>query len=61
LAAFAERFGDEFVRIESIAEVEKVSLRVLDLKEPSVRSAVLAFEGGKVTALYQSEASRPYP
>jgi type III restriction enzyme len=60
LAAFAERFGDRFVRIESVAKVEDGSLRVLDLGDPAVRAAVLAFPGGKVTALYQSEHSRPY-
>ncbi len=50
-----------FVRIESIARVDDGSLHVLDLMDPDVRSAVLAFEGGKVTALYESEHSRPYP
>ncbi len=60
LAAFAERFGDRFVRIESVAKVEDGSLRVLDLGDPAVRAEVRAFEGGKVTALYQSEHSRPY-
>lgn len=61
LAAFAEGFGDRFVRIESVAKVEDGSLRVLDLGDPAVRADVLAFQGGKVTALYQSEHSRPYP
>lgn len=60
LAAFAEQFGDRFVRIESVAKVEDGSLRVLDLADPAVRAAVQAFQGGKVTGLYQSEASRPY-
>jgi type III restriction enzyme len=60
LAAFAERFGGRFVRIESVAKVEDGSLRVLDLGDPAVRADVLAFQGGKVTALYQSEHSRPY-
>jgi type III restriction enzyme len=60
LAAFAELFGDRFVRIESVAKVEDGSLRVLDLGDPSVRADLLAFQGGKVTALYQSEHSRPY-
>ena len=60
LALFAERFGDVFVRIESVAKVEDGSLRVLDLGDPAVRAEVLAFQGGKVTALYQSEHSRPY-
>jgi type III restriction enzyme len=60
LAAFAERFGDRFVRIESVAKVEDGSLRLLDLADPAVRAEVLAFQGGKVTALYQSEHSRLY-
>jgi type III restriction enzyme len=61
LATFAERFGDRFVRIESVAKVEDGSLRVLDLADPAVRAEVLAFQGATVTALYQSERSRPYP
>lgn len=61
LAAFAEQFGDRFVRIESVAKVEDGSLRVLDLGDPAVRTDVLAFQGAKVTALYQTEHSRPYP
>jgi hypothetical protein len=61
LAGFAERFGDRFVRIESVAQASDGSLRVLDLGDPAVRAAVAAFEGGKVTALYESEHARPYP
>ena len=61
LAAFAEQFGDRFIRIESVARADDGSLRVLDLADPSARAEVLAFEGGKVTALYDSEHSRPYP
>ncbi len=60
LASFAERFGDRFMRIESVAKVEDGSLRVLDLADPAVRADVVAFPGGKVTALYQSARSRPY-
>jgi len=61
LAEFGERFSDQFVRIESVAKVEDGTLRVLDLVDPAVRAGVLAFQGGKVTALYQSEHSRSYP
>jgi superfamily II DNA or RNA helicase len=60
LAVFAERFGDQFVRIESVAKVEDGTLRVLDLGDPAVRAEVVAFQGGKVTTLYQSGHSRPY-
>jgi hypothetical protein len=61
LADFAERFADRFVRIESVAQADDGSLRVLDLGDPRVRTAVAAFEGGKVTALYDADQSRPYP
>jgi hypothetical protein len=61
LAAFADLHGHSFVRIESIAKAGDGSLRVLDLSMPAVRAEVLAFSGGKVTALYESDAARPYP
>jgi type III restriction enzyme len=60
LSEFADLFADQFVRIESVAKVDDGSLRVLDLADPTVRTAVLAFQGAKVTALYLSEQSRPY-
>jgi hypothetical protein len=60
LASFADRYGDRFVRVESIAKVADGGLRVLDLGDPAVRAEVLAFAGGKVTALYESDSSRPY-
>lgn len=60
LAAFAERFNDRFIRVESVAQVDDGTLRVLDLIDAAVRAEILAFQGGKVTALYQSEHSRPY-
>jgi hypothetical protein len=61
LADFAERHDGDFLRIDSIAKVDDGSLSVLDLTDAEVRDAVRAFEGGKVSALYQSERSRPYP
>lgn len=60
LAAFAQAHGDQFVRIESIAKADG-GLRVLDLTDADVRSAVLAFEGAKVSTLYESDIARPYP
>lgn len=61
LADFAERFNDRLVRVESVAQGDGRALRVLDLADPDVRAAVNAFDGAKVTALYQSDAARPYP
>lgn len=58
-ASLAAEFAERFARIESIARVDQ-GLRVLDQREKAVRSAVLAFEGGKVSALFESEAARPY-
>jgi hypothetical protein len=60
LADFAEGYGDRFVRIESVAKVDDGSLRVLDLQDAAVRAEVLAFEGAKVSALYESAVARPY-
>lgn len=60
LADFAEAHGDQFVRIVSIAKGTDGSLRVLDLLEPHVRNAVRAFDGAKVTAVYDSAAAVPY-
>lgn len=61
LATFADLFADQFVRIESVAKVDDGTLRVLDLLDSAVRAEVVAFQGGKVTGLYQSAHSRPYP
>jgi hypothetical protein len=60
LADFAEAHGDRFVRIVSIAKGTDGSLRVLDLLESHVRSAVRDFGGAKVTALYDSAAAVPF-
>jgi len=46
--------------VKWLLAIPHFSLRVLDLADPSVRAEVLAFQGGKVTALDQSEHSRPY-
>jgi type III restriction enzyme len=60
LADFAETHGDRFIRIVSIAKGGDGWLRVLDLLEPDVRTAVRDFGGAKVTALYDSAAAVPY-
>ncbi len=59
LAGYAGQYGDEFLRIESVAKVGG-ALRTLDLQNSDVRAAVRAFEGGKVTALYESDTARDY-
>jgi len=60
LANFAERFGDRFVRIESVAKGGNGVLRSLDFLNKDVRDSVRAFEGGKVTALYESGVAADY-
>lgn len=60
LADYAESFGEHFVRIESIAKVHDGRLRVLDLLDAEVRAGIRGFEGGKVTALYESALARDY-
>ena len=60
LADFAEDYGGQFLRIESIAKVSDGSLRSLELQDSKVRNAIREFEGGKVSALYTSDVSAPY-
>ncbi len=60
LADFAESHGDRFIRIVSIAKGSDGSLRVLDLLEPHVRQGVRAFDGARVTALYDSGLATPF-
>jgi type III restriction enzyme len=60
LADFADAYGHHFLRIQSVAKVADGTLRILDLLDAKVRSAVRAFEGGKVSPLYQSENSTKY-
>lgn len=57
LAQFAEAYGDEFHRIESVTKVEGL-LRVLDLQKPAVRSALAAGSGAR--ALYESDLADDY-
>lgn len=57
LAAFAEHFGGDFRRIESVAETDG-TLRVLDLTKPRVREAIRNAQSAK--ALYLSELASDY-
>lgn len=57
LAHFADRYGAEFHRIESIAEIGG-TLKVLDMTKHSVRQAVLA--ATDAAALYTSPAAADY-
>jgi type III restriction enzyme len=60
LATFADDFGERFLRIQSVAKASDGTLRSLDLLDTKVRKSVRGFEGGKVSALYESEYSMPY-
>lgn len=57
LADFAERFANDFRRIESVAETGGV-LRVLDVTKPRVREAIRNAQSAK--ALYESELACDY-
>ena len=60
LADFAERYGDRFLRIDSVAKAADGTLRSLDLRDSEIRRAVRSFEGGKISAVYSSEHATPY-
>jgi superfamily II DNA or RNA helicase len=57
LAVYADTHGAHFQRIDAVAKTNDV-LRVLDMKEPSVRRAVA--EATDATALYQSPTAADY-
>jgi type III restriction enzyme len=59
LARFAEQFGDQFVRIESIAELDG-TMRLLDIQQTAVRKAILDFTGSDVTGLFTSNVAEDY-
>ena len=58
LAEFAATHGESFHRIESVAEMDDGTLRVLDLTDPSIRQAVA--EAGDAQALYLGAAGDDY-
>ncbi len=60
LVEFADKYGERFLRIQSVAEAADGSLRCLDLLDANVRKVVGSFEGGKVSALFESEYAMPY-
>ena len=58
LAEFAEKHGESFHRIESVARLAGDALRVMDFMEPSVWEAVA--EAQDAEALYRSDADADY-
>ena len=60
LARYAERFGDQFVRIESVTEASDGTLSSLDLKDEAVRVALADFEGAEVRALFEGDVALPF-
>jgi type III restriction enzyme len=60
LADYAEKFGNRYVRIDSIAKAADGRLRTLDLQDPKVRAAVRNFQGGKVSSLFESSVATDY-
>jgi type III restriction enzyme len=58
IAQFAVEFGDEFHRVESVAEMKDGTLRVLDVQKDSVRKAI--HEATDAEQLYLSPAATDY-
>ncbi len=57
LAQYAERFGDQYRRIDAVAKIGD-TFRVLDLKEAATRAAVLA--ATSIKALYEGAHASDY-
>ena len=60
LVDYAERYGDEYVRIDSLAENSDGELVALDLQNATVREAIRNFDGSKISGIYDSDAARHY-
>ena len=60
LADYAEEYGTEYVRIESLATNSDNELVVLDLHDPEVRNAIRNFTGGQISAIYDADVARPH-
>ena len=60
LVDYAEHYGDEYVRIDSLAENGDGELVALDLQNATVREAIRNFAGTKISAIYDSDAARLY-
>jgi hypothetical protein len=58
LADFTVNYGDEFHRIEAVAQMKDKSLRVLDLKDQTVREAIQ--QAADAEDLYISDAATDY-
>jgi hypothetical protein len=56
LAVFAAAFGDEFLRIEAVAQMRDETLRVLDLKEAGLRAKVEAAMDAEALYLEQGRS-----
>ena len=60
LVDYAERYGDEYVRIDSLAENSDGELVVLDLQNAAVREAIRDVDGAKISGIYDSDAAQRY-
>ena len=60
LVDYAEQYGDGYVRIESLAKNSDDELVALDLQSPTIREAIRNFEGGQISAIYDSEVAQPH-
>lgn len=59
LARFAELYGDQFARIDAIAEVDG-EIRVLDMTQERVRKSVVSATGANAEPLYVADVSVDY-
>ena len=60
LVDYVQQYGSEFVRIESLAKNSDDELVALDLQNPTVREAIRNFDGGQISAIYDSEVAQPH-
>ena len=59
LANYAEQYGTEYVRIESLATNSGGETVALDLQNPTARGIIREFSGAQISAIFDSEVAQP--
>ena len=60
LVDYAEQYGNEYIRVESLATNSKGAIVSLDLQNPTVRDLIRNFGGAQFSAIYDSDKAQPH-
>ena len=60
LVDYTEQYGNEYIRVESLATNSKGAIVSLDLQNPTVRDLIRNFSGAQFSAIYDSDKAQPH-